>query len=368
MPTLPAMGTPLEFVNLAEIEASAAERLPLTVLDYFRGGANDEVTLRENRRAFERLALRYRVLRDVSRRSLATTVLGAEVAMPILIAPTALQQMAHADGERATARAAEQAGTILTVSTLATTSAEDVRAAAHGRMWFQLYVYQDREATRELVQRVEAAGYEALVLTADTPILGRRERDVRNRFRLPPGVVIANLIPEGQEALPQVHAGSGLAAHATRVLDPSLSWRDVAWLASITSLPIIVKGIVRGDDAVRAASEGAAGVIVSNHGGRQLDTSIATISALPDVVSAAGDRVEVYLDGGIRRGTDVIKAVALGARAVMLGRPILWGLAIGGEHGARRVLEILRDELDLAMALCGCRDIDEVTRDLVAQC
>ncbi len=366
MPGVPAADAPLEFVNLAEVEASASERLSLTVLDYYRGGANDEVTLRENRRAFDRLALRPRVLRDVSERSLSTTVLGRHVSTPILIAPTALQRMAHADGERATARAAEQAGTIFTVSTLATTSAEEVRAASQGRMWFQLYVHQDREATRDLVQRVEAVGYEALVLTVDTPILGRRERDVRNRFRLPPGVVIANLIPEGQEVFPQVHAGSGLAVHASHVLDPALSWRDVGWLAATTRLPIIVKGIVRGDDAGRAAAEGVAAIIVSNHGGRQLDTAIATITALPEVAAAVGDRLEVYVDGGVRRGTDVIKAIALGARAVLLGRPVLWGLAVGGEQGVTRVLEILRDELDLAMALCGCRSVDEITRDLVA--
>jgi 4-hydroxymandelate oxidase len=366
VPGVPAADAPLEFVNLAEVEASASERLSLTVLDYYRGGANDEVTLRENRRAFDRLALRPRVLRDVSERSLSTTVLGRHVSTPILIAPTALQRMAHADGERATARAAEQAGTIFTVSTLATTSAEEVRAASQGRMWFQLYVHQDREATRDLVQRVEAVGYEALVLTVDTPILGRRERDVRNRFRLPPGLVIANLIPEGQEVFPQVHAGSGLAVHASHVLDPALSWRDVGWLAATTRLPIIVKGIVRGDDAGRAAAEGVAAIIVSNHGGRQLDTAIATITALPEVAAAVGDRLEVYVDGGVRRGTDVIKAIALGARAVLLGRPVLWGLAVGGEQGVTRVLEILRDELDLAMALCGCRSVDEITRDLVA--
>lgn len=322
--------------------------------------------MRENRDAFERLSLRYRVLRDVSVRSLETTVLGKPVAWPVLIAPTALQRMAHPDGELATARAAEQCGTIMTVSTLATTSAEEVRAATTARLWFQLYVYQNRDATRELVARVERAGYEALVLTVDTPILGRRERDVRNRFRMPPGVVIANLIPEGQETLPQVHAGSGLAAHASHVLDPAVSWTDLAWLRSVTKLPILLKGVVRGDDAAKAVGEGVAGIIVSNHGGRQLDTSIPTITALPEVVEAVAGRTEVYVDGGIRRGTDVVKALALGARAVMLGRPILWGLAVDGQRGVEKVLELLRDEFELAMALCGSRTVSELDRDLIA--
>lgn len=367
VPTDTTPGLRADFLNLRDVEAAAEERLPLTVLDYYRGGANDEITLAENRRAFERMFLRFRVLRDVSVRSLETTVLGAQVASPILVAPTALQRMAHPDGELATARAAERAGTVMIVSTLATASAEEVRRAAGGRLWFQLYVYQDREATRELVERVEAAGYEALVLTVDTPFLGRRERDVRNRFQLPAGLVIANLIPEGQETLPHGHAGSGLAVHASSVLEPALSWKDVEWLRSITRLPVLVKGIVRGDDAARAASEGVAAIIVSNHGGRQLDTAIPAISALPEVVEAVDGAAEVYVDGGIRRGTDIVKALALGARAVLVGRPVLWGLAVDGERGVTRVLELLRDELELAMALCGCRNVGEVTADLIAR-
>ena len=355
----------LGFLNLADVEAAAADRLDTPVLDYYRGGANDEITLRGNRLAFERLALRPRVLRDVAERSLATTVLGADVSCPILIAPTALQRLAHPDGELATARAAGRLGTIMTVSTLATASAEEIRAAVRSRMWFQLYVHQDRGFTRDLVQRVSGLGYEALVLTVDTPVLGRRERDVRNRFSLPPNVVIANLIPEGQETLPSLE-GSGLEAHAAQVIDPALSWRDVSWLAATAKLPIILKGVVRGDDAAQAADEGVAAVIVSNHGGRQLDTAIPTITALPEVVEAVAGRVEVYLDGGVRRGTDVLKALALGARAVLLGRPVLWGLAAGGEEGVVRVMEILRDELDLAMALCGSRTIGEIGTDLIA--
>ena len=365
MSTVPAPGEQRDFVNLAEIEEAAAEYLPLPVLDYYRGGANDEITLRTNRQAFERLSLRFRVLRDVAERSLETVILGRPVASPIFVAPMALQRMAHPDGETATARAAARAGTIMIASTLATTSAEDIRRSSDGRLWFQLYIYQDREATRELVARVEAAGYEALVLTVDTPILGRRERDIRNGFHLPPGIVIANLVPEGQETLPHAHGASGLAVHAAYVLDPSIGWRDIAWLRSITRLPLILKGIVRGDDAARAVTEGVTGVVVSNHGGRQLDTAIPTIDALPEVVAAVGDAAEVYVDGGIRRGTDVLKSLALGARAVLIGRPVLWGLAVDGERGVSRVLTLLRNELELAMALCGARTIAEISKDLV---
>jgi 4-hydroxymandelate oxidase len=254
----------------------------------------------------------------------------------------------------------------MVLSTLSTVPVEEVRAATAAPLWFQLYVYQDREMTRALVARVEAAGCQALVLTVDTPLLGRRERDVRNRFSLPPDVTIAHAMPGGQQTIPHAPADSGLAVQASRTIDPSLTWDDVAWLRSITRLPLVLKGIVRGDDAARAVERGAAGIVVSNHGGRQLDTTVATIRALPEVVEAVAGRAEVLLDGGVRRGTDVLKALALGARAVLVGRPMLWGLALGGEGGAAQVLRILRDELDLAMALCGCRTIAEITPDLIA--
>ena len=253
------------------------------------------------------------------------------------------------------------------LSTLSNTPVEEVVAAAGGPVWFQLYVYRDRQATEGLVRRAEAAGCRALVLTVDAPLLGRRERDIRNRFQLPPGLSVANLLPEGYGDLPAA-GGSGLAAYVAALLDPALSWRDVAWLRSLTRLPLLVKGIVRPDDALRAADAGAAGVVVSNHGGRQLDTSPATIEVLPeiaDALAAHGHRLEVLVDGGVRRGTDVLKALALGARAVLVGRPILWGLATGGAEGAARVLAMLRDELDLALALAGAPTLADVTRDLV---
>jgi 4-hydroxymandelate oxidase len=358
----------MEPINIFELEARARERMELQSFDYYASGAHDEVTLRANRAAFERLAIAYRVLVDVSRRDLATTVLGMPVAMPMLVAPTAFHCLATPEGEVATARAAGGAGTVMILSTLSTRPVEAVVAAASGPVWFQLYVYRDRGATEALVRRAEAAGCRALVLTVDAPLLGRRERDVRNRFRLPPGLSVANMLPEGYGDLPPVDADSGLAAYVAALLDPSISWKDVAWLRSITALPVVVKGIVRPDDALRAAEVGAAGIVVSNHGGRQLDTAPATIDVLPeiaDALAAHGHAIELLLDGGVRRGTDVLKALALGARAVLLGRAVLWGLAADGEAGAAYVLRLLRDELDLAMALAGAPTVREITRDLV---
>lgn len=352
-------------INLSDIEAAARSALLAATWDYYASGAEDEATLRGNRAAFERICLNYRVLVDVRTRRLETTVLGEKISMPILVAPTAFHRLAHPDGELATARAAARAGTVMTVSTLSTTSVEDIARAAPAPLWFQLYVYKDRGATRALVERVEAAGCRALVLTVDAPVLGRRERDMRNQFRLPEGVRIENLNAAGFGALPSVAAESGLAAYFATLLDAGLTWSDLDWLRSITRLPVLVKGIVRADDAVRAVDHGVAAVVVSNHGGRQLDTSPATIDVLEGIVSAVSGRAEVLLDGGVRRGTDVLKALALGARAVLVGRPVLWGLAVGGETGVTEVLDILRDELDRNLALLGCADVKDVTRDLV---
>lgn len=356
----------MDVVNLAELETLALERLSAMARDYYVSGANDEHTLRANRASFEALTLHYRVLVDVSRRALATTVLGTPVAMPVLLAPSAFQRLAHREGELAAVRAAKQAGLLLVLSTLASTSLEDVAVEAGDTpLWYQLYVFRDRGVTRALVERAETSGYRALVLTVDAPLFGRRERDVRNEFRLPPDVRVANLEPHGLAALPDASGDSGLAAYVAQMLDPSLTWKDVEWLRSMTKLPVVLKGIVRPDDAARAAEHGAAAVVVSNHGGRQLDTAPATIDVLPAIAERVDGRLELYLDGGVRRGTDVIKALALGARAVLLGRPVLWGLAVGGEAGVSKMLALLRTEIDLAMALCGCASVADVTRDLV---
>lgn len=352
-------------VNLADFEAIAREALPRPAFDFFAGGAADEITLRENRRGFDDLDLYFRVLAGMEKRDLSVTLFGHRMAMPVLIAPMGFHKMAHPDGEIATTRASAEAGIVHVVSTMANITLEEIRASAPGPLWFQLYVYRDRGITRALVQRAEAAGYVVLQVTVDLPVLGRREADVRNRFGLPGELRVANLDATGLGVLDSVTGDSGVAAYTTRLLDPSLTWKDVEWLRSITKLPVVVKGIVRADDARIAVESGAAGVVVSNHGGRQLDTAPATIRALPEVADAIRDRAVVLLDGGVRRGTDVVKALALGAHAVQIGRPILWGLAAGGEAGVAQVLEIVRYEFDAAMALCGCASVDRVTRDLV---
>lgn len=346
--------------NVEEFEAIARDRLEKPVYDYYAGGADDEITVRANREAFARLCLKYRVLIDVSRVDLSAELLGVPLALPLILAPTALHRMAHPEGENATARAAAAAGTLLTLSTVSSVPLEEVAAAAPaGARWFQLYCFGDRAATEGLVRRAHRAGYRAIVLTVDVPILGRRERDLRNPFVLPEGVRAAHF-----EETPRTAAGN--SPLSSMINQPSLSWKDLAWIRGLSPLPLVLKGIVRGDDAARAIGEGAAAVWVSNHGGRQLDTSIPTAQALSEVVRAVDGRVPVIVDGGIRRGTDVLKALALGASAAAVGRPQLWGLAAGGEEGVRRVLEMLRDELALAMALSGSRTLSEIDGSLVA--
>jgi len=276
-----------------------------------------------------------------------------------VIAPTAFHKLACAAGEVATAKAAKAAGTLVILSSLSNTPMESVFAEAASPRWFQLYIYKDREITRELLHRAEAAGAEAIVLTVDAPGLGTRERDARNSFRLPDGLAVANLAPLGKGNFPEV-TGSGLAAYVRDNFKSDLSFDDLAWLVQSTRLPVVVKGVCRGDDACRAAEHGARGIVVSNHGGRQLDTAPATCEVLPHVVDAVGDECEIYVDGGIRRGSDVLKAIALGARAVLVGRPILWGLTVDGEKGALAILEILRRELDEAMLLCGCTKLADI--------
>jgi 4-hydroxymandelate oxidase len=346
-------------VNVEELESIARQRLEKPVYDYYAGGAEDEVTLRANREAFRRLSLRYRVLVDVSSVDTASKLLGVRLALPVILAPTALHRLAHPEGEKATARAAAAAGTLMTLSTVSSVPLEEVAAAApESPRWFQLYCYEQREETEALIARAHRAGYRAIVLTVDAPILGRRERDARNAFT----------VPEGFTAHPArvASSGTGRWALSSLISQPSLCWRDLAWIRAAAPLPLVLKGIVRGDDAARAVDMGASAVWVSNHGGRQLDTAIPTAEALPDVVAAVRGRVPIIVDGGIRRGTDVVKALALGASAAAIGRPQLWGLASSGEDGVRRALEMIRDELALAMALTGCREVGEIDRSLVS--
>lgn len=355
----------MTFTNLEDYHQEAARKLSKPAYDYYASGAHDEVTLRRNRQAFEELELYYKVLVDVSQRDSATHLLGQPISMPLILAPTAFHAMACPEGEVATARAAAAAGTIMTLSTLSNKPIEDVAKAATSGLWFQLYCYKDRGATKALVERAEAAGAAALVLTVDAPLLGCREADVRNNFQLPQGLQVVNLRADGLADLPSGD-GSGLAAYFVEMLDDTMSWKDLEWLKSLTKLPLLVKGVVRADDALRCYGYGADGIVVSNHGGRQLDTSPATISALPAINKALEHRLPILLDGGVRRGSDVVKALALGAQAVLIGRPVLWGLAARGETGVTEVLELFRREIDLAMALCGTPTVADIGPHLLA--
>ena len=348
-------------LTVDDFEAAARDVLPEMVFDYYAGGSGEEWTLRENTRAYGRWVIRPRVLVDVSNVEPMTTVLGQELPFPILLAPTAFQRMAHRDGELATAHGAASLGAIMVVSTIATVSLEDL-AATGVRRWFQLYVLKDRDLTATLVKRAHAAGYEAIVLTVDTPLLGRRLRDERNSFALPPGIGLANLEGSG---LPE-SSGSGLFSFFLERHDATLTWDDIAWLRSLSPLPLVLKGIVTAEDTRLAVDAGVDAIVVSNHGGRQLDGAPATLDVLPEVVEAAEGRIEVLLDGGIRRGSDVFKALALGARAILVGRPYLWGLAVNGADGVRQVLEIIRDDLMLTMALAGRSRIADIDRSAVS--
>lgn len=347
--------------DYARAAPAVLERL---AYDYFRSGAGAERTLAANVEAWTRWLIHYRVLVDVSARDLSTQILGSRWSMPTMVAPTALQRMAHPDGELATARAAKDAGVPMGISTLATTSVEAV-CGVGGECWLQLYVGQDRGFVREYLQRATRAGCRAIALTVDVPVWGTRERDVRNHFHVPAHLTLENLAREGS---PSGHSGRGLGEALSWMVDPALQWKDLDWLRAQTELPILLKGIVRPDDCARAVDAGMAGVIVSNHGGRQLDGAPATADVLERCVHATKERradAVVLVDGGIRRGIDVLRALALGADGTLAGRPILWGLAVHGEAGVRRVLQILHDETSQAMALAGCPNRSAITRALL---
>ena len=358
----------LDILNLDSLEARAQARLDPMLFDYIAGGAADEWTLAENRAAWNRIQIVPRVLRGVATRSLSTTVLGTHVSFPVLVPPMAFHGLCHTDAEAATARAAAAAETIFVASTVSNCSLEAIAEASRGPRWFQLYVYKDRAITRDLVQRAAAAGYSALCLTVDTPLGGHRERDARNSLRMPSHLVLGNFPASHTD---QHHHGTGhgsaLGQYIAAQWDPALTWDDVAWLRSIAPMPIVVKGVLAPADAALSAEHGAAAVIVSNHGGRQLDSVPAPIVMLEAVCDAVAGRVEVLLDGGVRRGTDVLKALALGARAVLVGRPVLWGLTLDGEAGVRAVLEHLRGEFDLAMALAGCASLADIRQELIVR-
>ncbi|XP_041633798.1 hydroxyacid oxidase 1 [Cheilinus undulatus] len=358
-------------VCVSDFEEEARKVLPKAVYDYYCSGADQQRTLADNVAAFSRWYLAPRILRDVSKVDLSVSVLGQKLSMPVCVAATAMQRMAHPEGETATARACQTVGTGMMLSSWATSTIEEVMSAMTTQnggavLWLQLYIYKDRELTLSLIRRAEAAGYQAIFVTVDTPYLGRRWDDMRNRFKLPAHLSMSNF-STASLAFSEGDYGndSGLAVYVAKAIDPSLCWDDISWLKKQTNLPVIVKGVLTGEDAIQAVSYGVDGVLVSNHGARQLDGVPATLDVLEEVVKAVQGRCDVFLDGGVRRGTDVLKAIALGAKAVFIGRPVLWGLACQGEQGVIQLLELLKEELRLAMALSGCRSLSEVSRSRV---
>jgi 4-hydroxymandelate oxidase len=348
-------------VNVADFQELARQRLPEAVYNYIVGGAGDEISLRRNRSSFDDLLLEPRVLRDVSHLDTSVELFGRRLKHPILLAPTAYHRMVHPDGEPATARAAGAAGATMVISSLATTAVEEIAAVATGPLWFQLYVQPDRAFTKDLVQRAEAAGCQAICITVDTPCLGTRNREMRDRFGLTPGLDRANL--RGRQGATASHFDESGVYSA--VLDPSLTWEGIDWVRGFARVPILLKGIMAPADARLAVEHEVAGIIVSNHGARNLDTTPATIEALPAVAEAVDGRLPILLDGGVRRGTDVVKALALGARAVLVGRPYLFGLAAAGAAGVEAVLRLLVTELMSAMALCGRTTLASIDRSVL---
>jgi 4-hydroxymandelate oxidase len=342
-------------VNVADYERLAKETLDPGAWGYYAGGAGDELTLRENEAAWARWCFRPRVLVDVAGAATTVTVLGQELGLPLLIAPVAFQRMAHEDGEAGTARAARDAGTIMCVSTMTTTPLDEVAAQGSLR-WFQLYVFRDEGLNRSLVDQAREHGYTGLVLTVDAPVLGLRERDLRTGFTISPDITVASLGRGGLTPL-----------EAFAMVSPSVTWHDVERFAIEAGLPVVLKGIQTAEDAFLAVEHGAAAIVVSNHGGRQLDGVRATIDLLPECVEAVDGRIPVLIDGGIRRGTDVVKALALGARAALAARPFVWGLATGGEAGVRHVLELLREEIRVSLALLGCTSPEQLRPEHVAR-
>ncbi|XP_018835020.1 peroxisomal (S)-2-hydroxy-acid oxidase GLO4-like isoform X2 [Juglans regia] len=367
-----------EPVNVNEFQELARLALPKMYYDYYDGGAEDQYTLKENVESFRKIALRPRILVDVSRIDLSTIILGHRISAPIMIAPTAFHKLAHPQGEVATARAAAASNTIMVLSYMSTCTVEEVASSCNAVRFFQLYVYKRRDISAQLVHRAERNGYKAIVLTVDAPRLGRREADIKNKMIAPQLNNFEGLISTKVDH----DEGSNLEAFAKGTFDASFCWRDLGWLRAITNLPILIKGVLTREDAIKAMEVGVDGIIVSNHGARQLDYTPATICVLEEllnhetyalghvlqtslfrhVVHAVGGKVPVLFDGGVRRGTDVFKALALGAQAVLVGRPVVYGLAAKGEYGVKRVIEMLKDELELTMTLSGCPGVKDISR------
>ena len=344
-------------INLFEFEEVAKGLLPKEEYDYIAGGATDEISVDRNRRAYASWALRPRVLRDVSAPDLSTTVLGTKINLPVLIAPCGGHKRAHPEGELATYRAATACGTVLAVSANSNTSFEDLAKAANGHLWVQMYPFRDKEMTQDWLRRAKENGYKAVVVTLDSQWPPKRERNIRNNYRRTRGVNYPGASVDTPR--PAGRAGEGS--------DPAATWKDLAWIKAAADLPVVAKGIMTGEDVELCVEVGADGVIVSNHGGRHLDNTLATVEVLSEAVAAANGKLEIYLDGGIRRGADVVKAIALGAKAVFIGRPLFWGLAVDGEKGVVRVLDILREEIEITMAKCGRPKIADIDATVVVK-
>jgi len=363
-PLPPLQQIPADVVAVHDYAALARQRMSASVWAFIQGGAADELTAEENSAAFARLHLLSRVLNNVSGGNSEVNLFGYTHSSPILLAPVAFQQLAHPDGEHATVLAASAMNTTMVVSTQAGFALEDLAQRAHTPLWFQLYIQPDREFTAQLVARAQAAGYQALVLTVDAPIHGPRNREQRAGFVLPPFISPVNLHGMRTLAPQSLQPGGPSLLHSEHVRYAA-TWADVQWLRKLTRLPILLKGILAADDALRALDAGIDGIIVSNHGGRTLDTLPATINVLPSIAQAVNGRIPLLLDGGIRRGTDIFKALALGAKAVLVGRPFIHGLAAAGAPGVAHVLHILRSELEMSMVLCGCKTLADIQPDHV---
>ncbi|PVU98617.1 hypothetical protein BB559_001453 [Furculomyces boomerangus] len=366
-----------KIASLSDIEKSAFQKLDKNALDYYSSGAQDEITHYDNKKAFDRYQIRPRFLRDVSKVDMSTEIFGEKFSSPIFVAASGMQKMAHPIGEVGSARSACKHGVCYSLSTVSTTSLEEVSESVQSLVaeghksvrWFQLYVYKEKERTIALIRRAEKAGFTAILITVDTPFLGRRLANIRNAFKMPKHLKLANFETEEDENDEKEFGGSDgsywLPKYVTSQIDPGLSWEDVKWIKSQTHLPVLVKGVLTHEDAKIALDSGIDGIIVSNHGGRQLDSVSATIDALAEVVSGCENKIPVLLDGGVMRGTDVFKAIALGAKAVFVGRPVLWSLAHDGENGVDLMLDILSEEFRMAMALSGCTSIKDINRNYI---
>ncbi len=356
-------GTHPELVNVADIKALAEATLPKATFDYITTGSADQLTLHENTEAFQRLRVYPPLMKGVSSADLSTTVLGRKINLPVMLAPVAAQRMYHADGGAGAARAAAAAGTVYGVSSSVGNSVEEIAMSSNGPKWFQLYVPKDRAVARRLVKRVERAGYDAIIVTVD---LGEwKDADRRNRFSLPKEMLVKHLRDVGYDKITEQMSYEDVVAFNATAWDLSLSWEFFDWLRSITKLPLLIKGVLRPEDAKQAVAIGLDGIVVSNHGGRRLDGMPATIDVLPSIVEAVDGRTEVFMDGGVRRGTDVLKALALGARAVLIGRPYAWALAADGEAGVAKVIELFREELQNAMVATGCAKVSDIDASLI---